>query len=577
MTKVLVIEDDLDVRHGLVDLLELEGYEVVATENSFTSIQIAQEEVPDVILCDITMPGLDGYGVLSAMRQNPVTAVIPFIFLTAKAAKADLRQGMELGADDYLTKPFTGAELIGAISARLAKQEAIARRQTAALNRATANLSQLAYYDGLTGLPNQLLLSERFQQAVAKAANRDLPVAVLCLDLDQFRRVNDILSYASGDLLLKAVAERLEVFAGENNTVAYLSSDQFALILVLQELEVLKTTDVESAIAPIAQSLVNAIAQPFLVENRTIFLTVSAGVALYPEHGNDIDTLIRHADTATHQAKKQGGNCFRLYTPAQANTSDCLELEADLRYALERSQLQVYYQPQINLQTNEIIGAEALVRWRHPERGLVSPAEFIPLAESTGLIVPMGEWVLDTACQQAKIWQDGGFSNLQIAVNLSARQFNQPNLCAAIAHILEGANLNPALLDLELTESTLVQDVETAILTLKELRALGVRISIDDFGTGYSSLSYLQRFPFDTLKIDRCFVQSMSNDAKNAAITTAIIQMAHQLQLQVVAEGVETQAELAFLTQHKCDSVQGYLFSPPIPAETFTNLLLQQA
>ncbi|MBD1998542.1 EAL domain-containing protein [Leptolyngbya sp. FACHB-541] len=576
MAKILVIEDGLDVRACIIELLEVEGFEVIAAETSPEGIRLARELLPDLILCDVMMPELDGYEVLTALRQQPITETVPFVFLTAKATKSDLRYGMELGADDYLTKPFTRSELLGAIATRLAKRKAFSHRYATDLSQATESLNQLAYYDSLTGLPNRLMLSERFHQVLAETDGVHLPIPVLYLDISQFRRVNSTLGYELGDYLLRTMAERLQAFVGSRNLVVRLGDDEFAIVLGTMGLELSQTQDIHSAIARVAQNLLWAMSQPFTVQERTVFLTGCLGIAVYPEDGNDIDTLIRHADIAMHEAKSQGSSQFKVYRPITKVTSDQLAIEADLRYALKRSELQVYYQPQINLKTKMITGAEALLRWKHPQRGMISPAEFIPLAEATGLIVPIGAWVLQTACQQTKLWQAEGFDNLQIAVNLSAHQFGQPKLCEAIARTLQRTGLDPALLDLELTESALVQDVDSAIETLKQLRSLSIRVSVDDFGTGYSSLSYLQRFPFNTLKIDRTFVKSISQDAKNGAITTAIIQMAHQLQLQVIAEGVETPAELAFLSQHDCDLAQGYLFSPPVSAEAFTELLHRQ-
>jgi diguanylate cyclase (GGDEF)-like protein len=572
MTRILVIEDGLDVRACIIELLEVEGFEVIAAETSPEGVRLAQEKAPDLILCDVMMPELDGYEVLTALRQHSITETVPFVFLTAKATKADLRYGMELGADDYLTKPFTRSELLGAIATRLAKSKTLSHRYAADLNQATESLNQRAYYDTLTGLPNRLLLGERFHQVLATVDSPNRPIPVLYLDISQFRRVNSTLGYELGDYLLKTMAERLQAFVGYRNPVVRLGDDEFAVILGTMEAE-LTQAEICPAIARIAQNLLWAVSQPFTVQDRTVFLTGCLGIALYPQNGSDIDTLIRHADIAMHEAKSQGNSQFRIYQPTNEVKADQLALEADLRYALKRSELQVYYQPQINLKTKTITGAEALLRWQHPQRGMISPAEFIPLAESTGLIVPIGAWVLQTACQQTKVWQSEGFDNLQIAVNLSAHQFSQPKLCDAIARTLQRTGLDPALLDLELTESALIQDVDSAISTLKQLRSLSIRVSVDDFGTGYSSLSYLQRFPFNTLKIDRTFVKSISQDVKNGAITTAIIQMAHQLQLQVIAEGVETLAELSFLCQHGCDSAQGYLFSPPVSAEAFTKLL----
>lgn len=398
MKKILVIEDEQIIRENILKLLKAEGFDVTGAENGAQGLNAAVSNLPDVIICDVMMPELDGYGVLMALRSNPVTATLPFVFLTGKAERSEMRQGMELGADDYLTKPFTKAELVGAISSRLKKQEAVAEQYKILLGQSCA--------------------------------------------------------------LITDAADKLE----------------------------------------------------------------------------------------------------------QIKTSLC--------DALEREEFQVYYQPQVNVQTGKIMSAEALIRWLHPEKGLISPAQFIPSAEATGFIIQLGEWVLQTACRQMQVWQNAGFSGLRVAVNLSARQFHQPDLSSRVAQILAEIGLEPSSLELELTESLMVEDAPSAIATLRQLKSLGVSISIDDFGTGYSSLSYLAQYPFDTLKIDRCFISNITHGCTNAAIVKAIIQMAHSLCLEVIAEGVETEAEKDFLWRYHCDTMQGYLFSPPLPAGDFEQLLV---
>ena len=398
MKKILVIEDEEIIRENILKLLKAEGFDVTGAENGAQGLNAAVSNLPDVIICDVMMPELDGYGVLMALRSNPVTATLPFVFLTGKAERSEMRQGMELGADDYLTKPFTKAELVGAISSRLKKQEAVAEQY---------------------------------------------------------------------------------------NTLRSQSS------------------------------------------------------ALIPDAADKLQ-----------------------------------QIKTSLWDALQREEFQVYYQPQVNIQTGKIISAEALIRWLHPEKGLISPAQFIPSAEATGFIVQLGEWVLQTACRQIQVWQNAGFSGLRVAVNLSARQFHQPDLSSRVAQILAEIGLEPSSLELELTESLMVEDAPSAIATLQQLKSLGVSISIDDFGTGYSSLSYLAQYPFDTLKIDRCFISNITHGCTNAAIVKAIIEMAHSLCLEVIAEGVETEAEKDFLWRYKCDTMQGYLFSPPLPAGDFEQLLV---
>ena len=408
MLKILVIEDDELIRETLLQLLESHNYRAIVAENGRFGVQMALSEIPDLILCDVQMPELDGYDVLRTLRQNSLAATIPFIFLTAQSDKTDFRRGMELGADDYLTKPFTKAELLGAIASRVSKRLTITQPLTVALHQAEARLKDLV---------------------------------------------------------------------NESTNVSVLSPEKLAL-------------------------------------------------------------------------------------------------EALLRRALAQGEFQVYYQPQVNIATGQVIGAEALVRWQNPDRGIISPAEFIPLAEETGLIIQIGEWVLLSACAQAASWLAAGFSPFTISVNLSARQLSDPELKARIVQILETTGLEPANLELEMTESALVDNATVAGATLNELKALGIRIAIDDFGTGYATLGYLKQFAFDSLKIDRIFVRNANEDAQNAAITTAVILLGHSLKMTVIAEGVETEAELAFLKEHQCDIMQGYLFSRPEPAPIIESRLV---
>ena len=566
MKKILVIEDEEFVRENIVELLDAEGFEVIGAEDGRMGLNLARAMVPDLILCDVMMPELDGYGVLTALRQDSILAAVPFIFLTAKAAKADLRQGMELGADDYLTKPFTRAELLGAIISRLKKQAAVQERYHTELQQAKEQLEYLIHNDSLTNLPNRLSLRDRFKQVQPTDTDTEKLVGVLCLSLDRFNQINDNLGHIVGDLLIKAVAERLTACVGREDTVARLSADQFAIIVA--------TIEHKKEVGNLAQTILEKLSETFALAGQEIFVTASIGIGLYPRDGAELEQLLNHANTAMAKAKQQGGDQYEFYTAAfNIGSSERLALQSSLRHALEREELQVYYQPLVNLKTGRIVGAEALVRWQHPERGLVSPDKFIPVAEETGLIMPIGEWVLHTACKQTKLWQTAGFSSLRVAINLSSRQFSQIDLRKQLVQILMETGLDPKYIELELTESMLVQNTEVAIRRLNALKALGVEIAIDDFGTGYSSLSYLQQFPFDILKIDRCFIRNITENANNAAITKAIIAMAKSLNLKLIAEGVETEAELSFVYQQQCDGMQGFLFSRPVPAQEFEQLL----
>lgn len=569
MRKILVIEDERASRKLIVRLLQAEGFEAIGAENGNVGLQLALQECPDLILCDIMMPEIDGYEVLSRLQQDPGTAMIPVICLTAQNDRSDLRRGMELGANDYLTKPFTTSELLSAIATQLTKLEMRAKQQQEVLKLAIAKSNNLVYYDSLTNLPNRLLLRERFYQILALHLDPTQSIPIVVLSLDNLDRFIHSMGPDYSDLLLQAVSDRLLPFGGDAGTVARLNSEQLALILP-------PLSNRQDA-AHIAQTILDTLSKPFDLQGFEVFVTNSIGMALYPEDGSDIDSLLKAANTAMKVAFQLGGNRYQLYTPDISEKSyDRLILEMSLHHALERSEFVVYYQPQIDLRTGRMVGAEALIRWQHPERGLVSPLEFIPIAEETGFIVPLNEWVLQTACQQAHQWQKAGYS-LTIAVNLSGIQFNQPGLSQRILQVLEATGLDPSCLDLELTESAVVKNPETAIATLRELKSLGIKLSLDDFGTGYSSFSYLQQFPFDLLKIDRSFVRNVTEDSKNAAILIAIIQMAHSLNLKVVAEGVETFEQQEFLRQHQCDMMQGYYFSRPVPADSLEKMLVKNS
>jgi diguanylate cyclase (GGDEF)-like protein/PAS domain S-box-containing protein len=423
-----------------------------------------------------------------------------------------------------------------------------------------------ANHDMLTGLPNSTLLRDRLIQATSQAARTGRAVWVMFVDLDRFKFINDSLGHRAGDKFLRVMSDRLLSAVRPTDTVARLGGDEFLLILPECEDGQLTTLAVHR--------IMDTVAEPVSIDGHEFFLSCSAGIASYPTDGEDLDKLIEFADMAMYRAKELGRNNFQFYTPAMnEKAQERLQIERALRYALERSELLLHYQPQLDLTTGEIVGMEALLRWQHPELGRISPERFISLAEETGLIVPIGAWVLRTACMQARAWQLAGLGNFRIAVNLSARQFSQADLVQMVSTVLEETELPADRLDLELTESLVMTEVERAIDVLNQLRALGVKLSIDDFGTGYSSLSYLKRFPIDVLKIDRSFVREISQQSNDAAISDAIISMAHSLGIQVIAEGVETEAQCEFLSRNMCDAIQGFLFSKALAADEMTLFL----
>jgi len=433
---------------------------------------------------------------------------------------------------------------------------------------AERHLAYLAYHDQLTELPNRELFHDRLNMAVLQAKRSQQNIAVLFIDLDHFKYINDTFGHATGDQLLQQVALKLASCLREEDTLARMGGDEFTVIL--QEFN--NRQDVEMA----ARRILDALDTPFLVEHHALYVSASIGISFFPDDGNDASELMKRADTAMYSAKNDGRRRLHFFQASMEGYSlNRVAMEQHLRIALEQNEFIVFYQPQIDLNSGRVVGVEALLRWQRPGIGLIPPNQFIPLAEDTGLILPIGEWVLREACKQHKLWKNTRNINLRMGVNLSSHQFKQANLSTTVTNILKETGMNPKFLDLELTESVAMQDVYTSLRTLKTLKQAGVQISIDDFGTGYSSLSYLKQFPIDRLKIDQSFVADIASDPNSAAIVLAIIAMSHSLGLDVIAEGVETQEQLKFLNMHGCNEVQGYLLCRPMPAEEFSKFLYQ--
>lgn len=430
-------------------------------------------------------------------------------------------------------------------------------------------LNHLAYHDALTDLPNQVLFKDRLKQAIALSRRNDQMQAVLLLNLDRFKTINDSLGYTAGDRLLQSVAQRLTSCVRESDTVARFGSDEFAILLT----QIPRAQDAANA----ARAIKHSLDQAFIFEDQEIFVSTSIGISLYPSDGRDTAGLLKTAGAALDRAKVQGGNTYQFYTAGGTTRAlKQLVLESNLRPGMERSEFFLHYQPQVAIHDFNLVGMEALVRWQHPSFGLLYPTEFINIAEESGMIIALGDWILRKACAQSKAWQDAGLAPMLLSVNFSARQFQQPTFIADVTHILKETNLDPRWLELELTESSIMRDPEEAIEKLHELKLMGIKVAIDDFGTGYSSLNYLKRFPIDTLKIDRTFVADVCKDPHDTAIVRAIINLGHALDLTVIAEGVETKEQLQYLSALECDVVQGFLFSKALSAKAFEELLVEQ-
>lgn len=456
--------------------------------------------------------------------------------------------------------------LLSAIPARTltgrAAHSLIVATDLSARNQAEREIHQLAYYDTLTGLPNRALFNDRLRRAVAQAQREGTQVGVLFLDLDQFKAINDTLGHSVGDLVLQTVAQRLQSCVRDEDTVARLGGDEFVIAL--------SHLPSERSPALLADRILALLAEPVNLGEREFFSHASIGIAIFPGDGHDADTLLRSADTAMYAAKEGGRNTYRYFSEdMNARAMEKLRMATDLRRAMDKDEFFLTYQPQLDLETGKVTGVEALLRWQHPEEGLIPPGRFIPVAEETGVILPLGEWVLRTACNQAMAWRATGRPPLRISVNVSGKQFRQPDFVETVERVLKETGFDPRWLELELTESVIMEDVQTAIMTLTDLKIRNINLAIDDFGTGYSSLIYLKHFPIDRIKIAQEFVRDIPSDPDDAAIVEAIIAMAHTLKLSVIAEGVEKQEQLQMLRWHRCSEMQGYYFARPMEVGDF--------
>ena len=568
MTTILVIEDVESLREEILETLSYEGFDVLGAENGIVGVQMAKTYIPDLIICDIAMPELDGYGTLVALREEPKTSMLPFIFLTAMTEKGDMRQAMQLGADDFLTKPFTSSELLGAIASRLQKYNSVKEHYYDEIKAVGAKFEYLSHHDELTQLPNRILFYDSLTQVVLHAQINHKSLALLFLDIDNFNIINNTLGNDIGDQLFKAIAERLKRYTAPCDMVARIQGDEFAMII--SEIQSLSHVKIE------AEKILDLLSRPYNLYGHEVFITSSIGITIFPEDHQQVEGLIKNAELAMYYAKTHGRNSYKLYSPElNAQSAEYMALANSLHRAIDRQEIRVFYQPLVDLQSGKIIGAEALARWQHPDLGLIMPSKFIPVAEQTGLILRLTELILEAVCRQMRSWKDLNINYGFIAVNLSTQHFRpDSNLIEMLTKVLQESRLEPEELELELTESIIMQNAEFTINVLSKLQTMGVKVAIDDFGTGYSSLSYLKHFPVNTLKIDRCFIQDVTSDRHDATISLAIIDLAHSLSLQVIAEGVETMEQVQFLKEHSCDQIQGYFFSPPLPQLEFEKMLI---
>lgn len=554
--QVLLIDDKQDDVLQVHYLLEAAGQQDLVIHHASDLVEaeaILGSRDIHVILMDLTLSDSHGLGPVKHLQQ--IVYMTPIVILTEKQDEQLALDALKFGVQDYLVKWVGDGHLI----ARSLKY-AIERKNV------EQHLSDLAHYDKLTGLANRDLFHERLRLALARAQRSQRLVGLMFLDLDRFKEINDSLGHLAGDQLLIEVSKRLKRCTRETDTIARLGGDEFTVIV--------ENIQSDEEAAAIAEKILLAMQVPFILEGQEVFVTTSIGLTVFPTDAKDDLGLLKNADTAMYRAKEAGRNKYQYYSIEMNESSHMrLKLESELRKALTRNEFSLMYQPKIDMLTGSIVGAEALLRWENKEFGFVPPNEFIPIAEDTGLIIPIGEWVLRNACQQIRTWLRQGLPEVRIAVNLSPRQFRQGNLAATIGDILDQENLTPHALPLEITESLLMADVEESKRALNDLKAMGLEIYLDDFGTGYSSLSYLKKFPIDGLKIDRSFVMDIPHDQEDMVLAEAIVAMSHALRLNVVAEGIETPEQMAFLKELGCEEAQGYLFSKPLNADEFRQLL----
>ncbi|HMH45481.1 MAG TPA: EAL domain-containing protein [Pyrinomonadaceae bacterium] len=568
---LLIIDDDDQIRTLLTQLLGGDN-DCTSAESAEAALKLLAENSFDLVISDINMSGISGLEFLpTILSKSPDTVVI---MVSGQQTIDYAIEAMRAGAFDYITKPFDIPHIEAAVSRALSHRRLLDAKRgyenhlEEMVNERTAEIEHLAYYDRLTDLPNRTLFVDRYEKAIASSSGNDKIVGVMLISLDRFKNINDTLGHVAGDRLLQDVAARLQSCISNQDTVARFEGPEFAVLLIDSFGPV--------AIEAVSVSILDLLKKSFSVARQEVYVTASIGISLFPHNGDTATTILQNAGAALHRAKRLGGNNHQFYaTDMNASARNRLALETSLRQAIDNDEFVTFYQPVVNLASGKIVGLEALVRWQHPRLGILPPADFLELAEHTGLIMDISQSVMRAACLQTRQWQLQGQSDLRLAVNVSARQFRQKDFIDRIRRILNDTSFNPASLELELTETSIMDNPESAAEILAEIRNLGITVAIDDFGTGYSSLSYLKKFPIDTLKVDRSFVSGAAIDRDDASLVTAIIRLAHDLRLKVVAEGIETEDELAFLRQLKCDEGQGYFFGKPQPADILSRSFFQ--
>ncbi len=553
---VVLADDDPSIRLMIRHVLESEDFDIVEASDGLEAIKAVEKHHPALILLDAVMPGIDGFTTCQQIKEKGFTD-IPVMMITGLDDDASVERAYEVGAIDFITKPIKWAVLKHRVKSVVAK--VIAERK----------VQLLAYRDTLTNLPNRLLFADRLEQAIVRSERSRTSMALMLVDIDDFKLVNDSFGHDAGDKLIKAVGDLIAKSLRRADTIARLGGDEFAVII--------EGIDGPEDAISIADNLTTILEHNVRLDDQETYTSASIGIAVYPEDGKDARTLLKNADTAMFRAKENGRHCFQFYKPEMSvNAMERLDLENNLKAAFEDDEYLIHYQPVIDIHKNEIVGVEALLRWHHPEKGMIQPADFVSVVEDCGLIVALGEWMIFSICKQISLWQESGLKHQQVSINLAPRQFKEQDLVAVFTQAIAENNIDASSLSVEVTERTLIDNIGEVEGTLKKLRAMGMQVMLDDFGTGYASLAYLKDFPVDVVKIDRVFVTGIPDSKEDSAIVEAIAGLTRGLKLRLLAEGVENDRQLDMLKSVGCQFAQGYYWSKPLPGDEYEQFYMNQ-